>query len=119
MRNFESIVRQIRKVSAAPILIYNMSPIVPGDTAHVHMAGSETLSTRIRRFNLALVELSQSTGISIIDVDSLVARAGADALKIDAVHLEVEACRLIAKEVARVLEDLGALPVSPALGRAR
>ena len=118
MRNLEQIIGLIRRNSSAPILIYNMSSIVPGDTTHSHFAGSETLSTRIRRFNLALVELSQSTGISIIDVDALVARAGADALKIDVVHLEVGACSLMAHEVARVLADLGQLPVSDPSARA-
>ena len=42
-------------------------------------------------------------------VDSLLARKGADALKLDPVHLTPQGYRLIAEEVVRVLEDLGVL----------
>jgi lysophospholipase L1-like esterase len=63
----------------------------------------------MRRFNLGLADLSRRTGISIIDVDTLVARHGADMMKIDAVHLTPEAYRLVAEEVVRVLDDIGVI----------
>jgi len=110
MANLARIVEQIRARSAAPILFYNVSAVVPGDQVHAYDGLDETFSTRIRRFNLGLVELSQQTGISIIDVDAMVARGGADRMKIDALHLTAEGCRAVAEEVVRVLEDLGALP---------
>ena len=72
----------------------------------------EIYSTRIRHFNLGLTELSRRTGISIVDVDLIVARGGADRLKIDALHLTAEGCRLVAEEVVRILEDLGLLTVA-------
>jgi hypothetical protein len=109
MANLGSIIERIRARSAAPILIYNLSPIVPGESIHCHLGMGEALSTRIRRFNLGLVRLSEKTGISIVDVDSLLARHGADSLKIDAMHLKPEGYRLVAEEVVRVLEDVGAL----------
>jgi hypothetical protein len=59
------------------------------------------------QFNLGLIELSQKTGISVIDVDAILARAGADRLKLDALNLNAEGCRLVATEVVRVLDDLG------------
>jgi hypothetical protein len=74
----------------------------------------DALSTRIRRLNLGLIELSQDTGISVIDVDSVVARAGADHVKLDAVHLTAEGCRLVAEEVVRVLDDLGCFSLAEA-----
>jgi len=109
MHNFERIVARLRANSDAPILVYNLSSVVPGDSVHCHQGVAEALSTRIRRFNLALAELSQRTGISVIDVDAVVARAGADRLKLDAMHLTVEGCRGVAEEVLRVLDDLGCL----------
>jgi hypothetical protein len=109
MANLASVIALIRKRSEAPILIYNMSPITPGEAIHCHLGLGEAYSTRIRRFNLGLIELSEKTGISIIDVDSLLARKGADALKLDPVHLTPQGYRLIAEEVVRVLEDLGVL----------
>jgi hypothetical protein len=60
------------------------------------------------RFNVALADLSARNGVSIVDVDAIVARAGADRLKLDAFHLNAEGCRLVAQEVVRILEDLGA-----------
>lgn len=114
MASFEAIIARLRERSSAPILIYNVSSVVPGDTVHCHEGLEELLSTRIRRFNLALAELSQRTGISVIDVDRIVARAGADRLKLDALHLSAEGCRLVAEEVVRVLADIGSLPAEPA-----
>jgi hypothetical protein len=107
--NFEKIVTRIRERTEAPILIYNLSPIVPGEMVHCLQGLGETYATRIRRFNLALADLSEKTGVSIVDVDSLLARHGADRLKLDAIHLTAEGYRLVAEEVVRVLEDLGLL----------
>ena len=109
MRNYAAIVERLRSASAAPILVYNVSSVVPGDSVHSHQGLGETLATRIRRFNVALADLSERTGVSIVDVDAIVARAGADRLKLDAFHLNAEGCRLVAQEVVRILEDLGAL----------
>ncbi len=109
MANFHAIIEKIRKTSEAPILIYNVSPITPGEAIHCYQGFDEVYSTRIRRFNLGLIELSEKTGVSIIDVDALLARRGADELKLDAIHLTPPAYRLIAEEVVRVLADVGAL----------
>ena len=110
MRNFEQIIYRIRARSSGPILIYNLSFLDPGEMIHSYGGMAETLATRIRRFNVALTELSRSTGVSIIDVDAIVARAGAARLKTDITHLTAEGCRHVAQEVMRVLEELGCLP---------
>ncbi len=107
MENFTRIIKRIRAHTQAPILVYNVSSAVPGDQVHAHLGMEDSFSTRIRQFNLGLIELSQKTGISVIDVDAILARAGADRLKLDALHLNAEGCRLVAAEVVRVLEDLG------------
>jgi hypothetical protein len=107
MANLAAIIARIRENSEAPILIYNLSPIIARETIHCYLGLGETLSTRIRRFNLGLVELSEETGVSIVDVDTIVARHGADALKVDAMHLTPEGYKLVAQEVVRVLHDLG------------
>lgn len=107
MANLATIVERLRALSDAPVLVYNMSSVVPGDTVHCYAGLDETLSTRIRRFNVALADLSQRIGISVVDVDAVVARAGADRLKLDAFHLTAEGCRRVAEEAVRVLDDLG------------
>jgi len=114
MSNLARIVARLQQKSPAPILIYNVSSVVPGDSVHCYAGLDDVFSSRIRRFNLGLIELSRRTGISIVDVDTLVARAGADRLKLDPVHLNAEGCRLVAAEVVRVLEDLGCLSPSEA-----
>lgn len=107
MRNFDAIVARIRHRTPAPILVYNLSSFVPGDTVHCHLGLGDTMSTRIRRFNVAVAELSGRTGVSVIDVDAVLARAGAARCKLDALHLTAEGCRCVAEETVRVLEDLG------------
>lgn len=112
MQNFHQIIEKIRLRSQAPILIYNVSAVVPGEDIHSYEGMEDSFTTRIRRFNLGLVELSQRTGVSIIDVDRIVARAGADKLKSDALHLTAEGYELIAEEVVRVLDDYGCFPAA-------
>jgi len=105
-----AVVARLQARTDAPILIYNISAAIPGDQVHVHAGLEDILSTRIRRFNLGLIELSQKTGVSVIDVDAVLARAGADRMKLDALHLNADGCRLVAEEVVRVLDDLGLFP---------
>jgi len=107
MRNFEDIIARIQARRAAPILIYNVSATVPGETVHSLQGLGETFTTRIRRFNLGLAELSEATGVSVIDVDTVLARHGVDQVKLSALHLTAEGHRLVAAEVTRVLADLG------------
>jgi hypothetical protein len=109
MANLARIIERVRQRSAIPVLVYNIPSAVPGEWVHCHAGLDDILSTRIRRFDLGLAELSQRIGVSVIDVDRIVARAGADRVMLDALHLTAEGCRLVAEEVVRVLEDLGCL----------
>jgi hypothetical protein len=109
MRNLAALVERIRAIRDVPILIYNLSPYIPGEIVHCHQGFDETFATRIRRFNLGLVELSERTGISIVDVETVLARHGAERLKIDAMHLTGEGYELVAREVVRICDDLGLL----------
>jgi len=114
MQALARVVARLHEAGDPAILIYNMSPIVPWERIHCYAGVPETLAIRIRRFNLALVELSRLTGVSIVDVDAVVARGGADRLKLDAVSLTAEGCRLVAEEVVRILVALGRLPEATA-----
>ncbi len=107
--NLLEVISRVRARTEAPILIYNVSPVAPGPIAHCFAGLEDSLATRIRRFNLMLVELSEKTAVSIVDVDSVVAKAGADRVKLDFNHLTGEGNRLVAVEVLRVLEDYGLL----------
>ena len=107
MAHLESIVTRLRAGSDAPILVYNVSAYVPGENVACHSGMEDILSTRIRTFNLALIGLSQRTGISIVDVDRLVAQHGAERLKLDIIHFTASGCQIVADEVMRLLDEHG------------
>jgi hypothetical protein len=107
MDHVERIVARLRERRERPILVYNMSFVVPAERIHSHVGTIDSLSTRIRRFNLALIELARQIPISIIDVDDVVARAGASRVKLDTVHYNAAGYRAIAETVADVLADHG------------
>lgn len=119
-QHLERICTTVRQSTGAHVLLYNLSAAVAREQIHCHAGLESILSTRIRRFNLAAIELSQALGISVVDVDAIVARAGADRIKQGVVHLNAEGYRLIAEEVTRILEQLGCFDrSSPAEGDTR
>lgn len=107
MNRLEKLIAAIEERLGAHVLVYNLSPYLPGERNHCWVGAEEALSLRTRRFNLALVGLSARLGFSIVDVDRLVAGAGADQLKVDLFHLTAEGWRLVAEEVVRILEERG------------
>lgn len=106
INNIERIANYCRAERDIPVLIYNLCSAIPGTHLHCHAGCEDILPTRIRRFNLALVELSQRTGVSVIDVDAILSRHGAERLLLDAFHFTPEACQLVADEVANVLDEV-------------
>ncbi len=106
MDNFRLIIDRLRKKSAAPILIFNVSSIIPGDNVHCHVGLVDSLSNRIQKFNLELINLSSETGISIIDVNRVLACYGIDRVKLDSWHLNATGLELVSKEVAKVLLEI-------------
>jgi hypothetical protein len=107
MQRLASLVGTIRARSNPSILVFNMSSAMPGDRIVSYRGLEDALSTRIRAFNVALVEAATELDFSIVDVDQIVACAGAERLKLDWLHYVPEGYRLIADEVLRLLEDLG------------
>lgn len=108
MVSLVTILDAIRATSKATVLVYNMSPFAPGEKIDSYRGLEDVLSLRIRAYNLALFELANERhDFTIVDVDQIVARAGADRLKLDFMHYHREGYRLIATEVMRILEDRG------------
>ena len=112
MNNLVRIIERIRSTSRAPIVVYNVSSVVPGENVRCYTDFPESLSARIRRFNLGLIDVSARTGISIIDVDTIVARIGADRAKLDTLHLTADGCRHVALEFVETLEGLDCFPAA-------
>jgi hypothetical protein len=105
MANIHELVSKIREISDAPILIYNVSSVMPSESIHCWEGVGETFSTRVKLFNMGLIDVSRDLGISIVDVDRIVALLGASLSKIDQIHLAPNACEAVAKEVVRILSD--------------
>ena len=106
IKNLQLIIKRIRAISDAPIIIYNASSVIIGEQVHCYIGLKDSLSLRIKKFNLGLIELSNKTGISIVDIDRVIACHGANHLKLDTWHLNPDALKLIANEVARILLEL-------------
>jgi hypothetical protein len=106
LRSLERLVTAIAERLDAPVLVYNLSPVIPGERIHCFLGAEDSLGLRVRRFNLGLAELSARLGFSVVDVERIVACAGADRVKVDLPHLTAEGWRLVAEEVVRILEEL-------------
>jgi hypothetical protein len=102
-----AVVDRIRSVTQAPMVWYAAASVLPGPPMFDYSGVEADLGTRIRQFNLALIELSRRTGVAVVDVDAVVAKAGAERLMLDALHLTGEGYSLVAREFVRVAESLG------------
>jgi hypothetical protein len=109
MDRLAKLVSTIEEQLGAQVLIYNISSVTPGERTHCWVGAEDALTLRVRRFNIALAELSAQLGFSIVDVDRVVACAGADRIKVDLFHLTAEGWRLLAEEVVHILEERGCL----------
>lgn len=109
LERLERLILAIEEKLGSHVLVYNLSPVIPGERTHCWVGAEDSIALRVQRFNLALAELSARLGFSIVDVERIVACSGADRLKIDLFHLTAEGWRLVAEEVVRILEDRGCL----------
>ena len=115
MVDLGNVIDRIRARSAAPILLFNLSESIPGDRSYSLGSLAETLPMRIKRFNLAAMELTRRPGVYIVDVNRIVAEHGAKVLKLDAVRVNSIGSRLLAEEVLRIFAETG-LIAAPASG---
>ncbi len=107
LQRLERLVLAIEERLGAHVLVYNLSPWVPGERIHSWVGAEDSLALRAQRFNVALAELSARLGFSIVDVDRICAAAGTDEVKVDLFHLNARGWRLVAEEVVRILEERG------------
>jgi hypothetical protein len=107
MSRLERLIPAIEERLGAHVLVYNLSPVIPGERTHCWLGAEDSLALRVRRFNLALADLSARLGFSVVDVERIAACAGAERIKVDLFHFTAEGWRLLAEEVVRILEDRG------------
>jgi hypothetical protein len=89
LQRLEQLIDAVRERLGVPVLVFNPSPVIPGERTHCWLGADDALGLRVRRFNVGLVELSTRQDFSIVEVDRLMACAGAERLKVDMVHLSL------------------------------
>lgn len=101
-------VGSIKERVGAHILVANVSTVAPDDRPlNYHGLAEEPFSLRAHRLDLMLVGVSHDVGISIIDIDRILAELGTGG-NVDGAGVYAEkACGTIAGEVVRVLDDYG------------
>lgn len=120
--NFSQLVQFLKEKTDAYIICYNCCDFDPSDRTTNYYNIGETLRLRIQKLNLALLKLSMQEGISIIDVESLLAELGAGQHVIAALNYSPEADRAICQEFLRVIIDVGFFenrPLLKQIGRRR
>lgn len=120
--NFSQLIQLLKEKTGAYIIFYNCSDFDPSDrTTNYHNVG-ETLRLRIQKLNLFLLKLSMQEGISIVDVESLIAELGAAQHITSPLDYSPEAYQVICQEFFRVITDVGFFenrPLLQQIGRRR
>lgn len=115
-----SVVRALRDRLGAHVLVFNCSTVDPDHRiSNYRGLAEEPVSIRAHRLNLALVGLSATEGISIIDVDRVLAELGAGPHVTHVLDYSPEACDAICREVLRVLADYGFFEERPLVMQVR
>jgi hypothetical protein len=112
--NLIRVIRAAKERLDAHVIVLNCSPLDPDDLTHNYYGLEDTLALRVRKLNLAIMQLSASEGISIIDVERLVAELGGEHV-LKALLYSDEAHRAVSQEFLRVVEDIGFFQERPLL----
>ncbi|MCT7989006.1 class I SAM-dependent methyltransferase [Laspinema olomoucense] len=113
--NLVRIVRLIKEQMGAYIIFFNCCSLDPEERMHNYHNLTDSLSLRIQKLNLALIKLSMLEGISIIDVDYILAELGGDHHVLQALDYSPAAWEAISLEFLRVIEDVGFFELRPLL----
>jgi hypothetical protein len=113
--DFGRLVRTLQDEREAQVVVYGCASYDPADSSHNYHAMDDTAALRAHRFNYGLVQLSQQTGLIILDVDRIVAEMGGRAHVRQVFHYSPAANRAIGRELLRIIEELGFFDEHPLL----
>lgn len=108
--------------SGGQIVAFNCFAFDPDDATRNYFGLQDTLALRAMKFNRALIDLSIEEGISIVDVDRILAELGGTSHATGAFQYSLQACDLICAELFRIMQDIGFFehrPLIPQMGRKR
>lgn len=97
----------IKERVGAHVIVFTVSSYDPDDAVHAYAGRAETPVERIHRLNLTLIQLSTHEGISLIDVDRIIAELGGAAHVPQRLVYSDEALTALRHEFQRVLADIG------------
>jgi hypothetical protein len=103
----ERLVAVVKQRLGAHVIAFNASSFDPDDHVHTYRGVEDTLAIHVQRLNLALMKASVYTGMSIVDVDRLIAELGGEQHVVQALQYSADAYRAMREEFVRVLEDIG------------
>lgn len=111
------IVKAIKSRSDAHVAVFNASSLDPNEQLLNYARGEITSVERIRRLNLELLRASMDFGVSIVDVDRVLAEIGAREHVRGALQYSDDALEIIGAELIRVTEDIGFYEKRPLLAQ--
>lgn len=119
--SFEGDARKVAnslKEKGAHVIFSNVSTIDPDDTVtNYHGLQDDPPSLRAHKTGLAILDLSNQLGVSVVDVDRLLAEIGA-APHVERIgHYDSEASDIICEEIKRILEDYGFFENRPVMAQ--
>lgn len=118
---FEADARKVAtalKEQGAHVIFLNVSTIDPDDTVtNYHGLEDDPPSLRAHKTALAILDLSNQLGVSVVDADRLLAEIGA-ALHVERIgHYDAEASDIVCEEIKRILEDYGFFEARPVMAQ--
>jgi hypothetical protein len=113
--NMTQLVQMLKEKTPAHIILMGASSFDPDDMTH-NLHGIEDPQTlRILRFNLVMLQLSQESGVTIIDVDRILAEMGCGEHVNHLFNYSDETYKTICEEYVRVLTDVSFFEERPIL----
>jgi hypothetical protein len=106
--NYRQLIPAIKRETGAHVLVFNSLEIEPLDPTHNYSLRNLASTSRRRRFNIALTELSQELDFHVVDVDRVLKEQGVDR-QVDFSHFPVDRMRAVAREAHGILRDLSVL----------
>jgi hypothetical protein len=109
------LVQRLQTEGRSQIVFFGVSSYDPVDKSHNYHSAGETLSLRAHRFNHELIQLSQDTGVIVLDVDRLLTVLGGEMHVKQIFSYSPQANKIVGLELLRIIEDLGYFDRHPLL----
>jgi hypothetical protein len=112
--DLRAIVGAVKSKNGAHIIISGLSTLDPGDPMYtLHGRAEEPFSLRAQRLNLMLVGMSHQEGISIVDVDRIIAEVGGAQSVVGPGQFNEVGAAAVLDEIVRILDDYGFMDDRP------